>query len=399
MHPTVKIISEATATELKNILNYWVQYSIDQQNGGFVGERNHVNKEVPNASKGIILNSRILWSFSAASNHYKSNAYKTICERAFNYLSTYFRDHKYGGVFWELDAFGTPINKRKQVYAHAFMIYALSEYYLFSKNKDALYWAIELYELIEKHAHDKVYNGYIEAFNRNWTPIDDMRLSDKDANESKTMNTHLHILEAYTTLYKVHKTNELKNNLLELIDLFLNRFLTSEYHLNLFFDEKWKLKSNIISFGHDIETAWLLVEAAKATEDSVALKNTKEAALLIAKTFIKKGIDNDGGVIYEYHSDTQKYDYDKHWWPQAEALVGLHYAFNISGDETFLNEALKIWNFISKYIIDYKNGEWHWKTNKNGEVSTNNYKIGMWKAPYHTSRACIVLNTVQHEKN
>lgn len=392
MHKSAEIVSKALAIELENILNYWTQNSMDEVNGGFVGERDHFNNLVPNASKGIILNSRILWSFSAASNHYKSDKYKSYCERSYNYLKTYFKDSKYGGVFWELDSKGTSINNRKQVYAHAFLVYALSEYYMFSKNEEALNWAIEIYNLIEKYTHDQVYQGYIEAFNEDWSSISDMRLSNKDANEAKTMNTHLHLLEAYTNLYKVYKNENLKNNLSELLQLFLNKFLNSENHLNLFFDEQWNLKSNIISFGHDIETAWLLIEAANVIEDQKILKETERVAILIADTFLKKGIDKDGGVVNEFNPETEEFDFDKHWWPQAEALVGLRYAFNITGNEKYLQKSLEIWNFIDSKILDKTNGEWFWSVDKNGDIYNNNYKIGMWKAPYHTSRACIVLN-------
>ena len=297
-----------------------------------------------------------------------------------------------GGVFWELDAEGNPINTRKQVYAQAFMIYALSEYYMFSKNKEPLNWAIELYELVEKYAKDYIFKGYIEAFNIDWSPIADMRLSDKDENEAKTMNTHLHVLEAYTNLYKVYKNERLKNNLEDLINLFLTKFLNSNNNLNLFFDEQWNLKSSVISFGHDIETAWLLIEAAKVIEDEKLITETERVAVLIADVFIENGVDIDGGVMNDYEPKTGKLDGDKHWWPQAEALVGLHYAYNITKDEKYLIISTKILNFIQTKIIDKTNGEWFWRVNKEGKLYTSDYKIGMWKAPYHTSRACIVLN-------
>lgn len=392
-HPKAEKISAALATELKNILEYWTKYSIDKTNDGFIGERDYFNKEVPNATKGVILNSRILWSFSSASNHYKTDKYKAICKRSYDYLETFFKDENYGGVFWELSFEGIPLNRRKQVYAQAFMIYALSEYYLFSKNQDALDWAIDLYELIEKHANDCVNKGYIEAFNEDWSVIKDMRLSEKDANEAKTMNTHLHVLEAYTNLYKVYKKPSLKQHLTELIELFFNKFLTSENHLNLFFDERWNLKGSLISYGHDIETAWLLIEAAKVIKDEKLLQKTKNIAILIADTFIKEGVDNnDGGVLNEYNPITKKLDGDKHWWPQAEALVGLCYAYDISKDEKYLETATRILNFIEEHIIDHTNGEWFSKVHQNQKPSTSDYKMGMWKAPYHNSRACMVLN-------
>jgi len=392
MQSKVENISKSLAVELQNILNYWANNSIDEVNDGFIGERNHLNEEVENASKGIILNSRILWSFSAASNHLKKENYKSICERSFDYLDTFFKDEKYGGVYWELDYEGKPLNKRKQVYAQAFMIYALSEYYIFTKNQDALDWAIDIYELIEKYAKDNIKGGYIEAFNEDWSPIADMRLSDKDANEAKTMNTHLHVLEAYTNLYKVYKNQSLKQHLTELIVLFLNKFLNDENHLNLFFDEEWNLKGNIISYGHDIETAWLLIEAAKVIEDKILIQKTENTAILIADTFLKEGIDNDGGVLNDYNPDTKKLDGDKHWWPQAEAMVGLQYAYDISKDEKYLESSTIILKFLQQNIIDHKNGEWFWRVDKNRKLYTSDPKMGMWKAPYHNSRACMILS-------
>tara|TARA_R110001583_G_scaffold335_5_gene3039 strand:- start:2129 stop:3310 length:1182 start_codon:yes stop_codon:yes gene_type:complete len=392
MHPIAEKISNELGNELQNILTYWSTNTIDEINGGFVGERDHNNNLVQNASKGIILNSRILWSFSAASNHLKTTQYKSLCKRSYTYLKTHFKDEEYGGVYWELDSKGNSINTRKQVYAQAFMIYALSEYYIFSKNKEALNWAIELYELIEKNARDTTYNGYIEAFNKNWSPIEDMRLSDKDENEAKTMNTHLHILEAYTNLYKIYKNEKLRDDLSELIYLFLNKFLNSNNNLNLFFDEQWNLKSSVISFGHDIETAWLLIEAAKVIDKKELLSETESVAVLIADTFIEKGVDIDGGVMNDFEPKTNKLDGDKHWWPQAEALVGLKYVYTITGDEKYLKTAIQILNFIQTKIIDHKNGEWFWRVDKKGKLYTNDYKIGMWKAPYHNSRACILLS-------
>lgn len=397
MHAIIKKLENDLSKELKNILNYWINNSIDKTNGGFIGERDYYNNAIDKESKGIILNSRILWSFAAASNHLKTNEYNAICQRSYQYLKTHFNDQKNGGVYWELNQDGNPTNTKKQIYAQAFMIYALSEYYQFSKNKKALNWAISLYELIEKHSKSDQYGGYIEAFNEDWTAIDDMRLSDKDENVAKTMNTHLHVLEAYTKLYQVTKKNEVKENIKDLIHLFLNKFLNKKGHMNLFFDNEWNLKSDIISYGHDIETAWLLIEAAKAIEDELLVKKTNELAVFLANKFIKYGIDDDGGVFYEYHKNTNILDSDKHWWVQAEAIVGLKYAYDINANEEFIKAAQKIWSFTFKNIIDHKNGEWHWKVDKKGNPSKDQYKMGLWKAPYHNSRACMTFSkTMNH---
>ena len=308
-------------------------------------------------------------------------------------MQQYFRDEKYGGVYWELDYQGKPVNVRKQVYAQAFMIYALSEYYIFSKNTSALQWALEIYGLIEEHANDRKYGGYTEAFARDWSTIDDMRLSDKDANEAKTMNTHLHVLEAYTNLYRVHREKVLESQLRFLIEKFLNTFYDKKNkHFNLFFDEQWQVKGKIISYGHDIEAAWLLIEAAKVIGDKDLIIQTGEAALQIASTFMAEAVGDEGGVCYEFNPETGILDSDKHWWPQVEAIIGLVYAWQLSKDEKYLTCANSIWGFTKNSLIDNINGEWHWRVNSKGEPNTTDYKMGMWKAPYHNSRACIQMN-------
>jgi mannobiose 2-epimerase len=386
-----KTVSDSLSKELDNILNYWSTNTIDEVYGGFVGERDHYNNLIPNANKGIILNSRILWAFSAASNHYNTESYKDICLRSYSYLKNNFKDTTYGGVFWELDAKGNPVNTRKQTYAHAFTIYALSEYYACSKDSEALGWAIEIYEHIEKYAKDTLNNGYIEAFKMDWTTITDMRLSDKDANAAKTMNTHLHLLEAYTNLLRVYENKGLKMNLTNLIELFLHKFLRKDNHLQLFFDKTWNAQDAIISFGHDIETAWLLIDAAKIVKNEKLILETEKVAIQIANTFIKEGVDTDGGVFNEFNTETQNFDTDKHWWPQVEALIGLDYAYQITKNKKYLEIAWKTWTFIQAKIIDTENGEWFSRVNILGRPYTSEYKVGMWKAPYHNSRACIKL--------
>jgi len=378
-------------SELKNILNYWCTNTIDNQYGGFFGKIDHFNKVIPKASKGIILNTRILWSFSAVSNHFKTNEYRDLCDRSYQYLKTYFNDETYKGVYWDLNYLGEPKNKRKQVYAQAFAIYALSEYFIFSKNQEAKNWAVELFEQLEKHAKDNEKVGYFEAFDTNWEPIKDMRLSDKDMNASKTMNTHLHLLEAYTSLLSIYDNNKVRSSLKELVVIFLDKFLNEQNHYDLFFDEDWKKLSNTVSYGHNIETAWLLIEAAKKVGDKDLIEQTQRSALHIANTFLKDAIDADGAVMNEKNLNTGVLDTDRHWWPQVEALIGLNYTYKLNNDPKFIDHSLKIWEFIKKSLIDPINGEWYFRVDKNGKVYTEEDKVSMWKAPYHVTRACIKL--------
>lgn len=380
------------ASELEAILSYWKEFSPDREQGGFLGRRDHFNKEVKAANKGIILNTRILWTFSAIGNFQNNRELLEYSDRAFEYLLEYFHDKLNDGVFWELNYKGEAVNTRKQIYAQAFAIYALSEYYLFSGNEKAKDWAVSLFELIENFAKDKEMKGYLEAFQEDWSPISDMRLSEKDRNAAKTMNTHLHILEAYTTLFTITKDERVKKALDDLTDIFLSRFYNSEtQHFILFFDEQWNRDGNVISYGHDIEAAWLLIEAAKATGNKELLIKTQALAVTVAETFLKEAYERGAGVVNEKNLDTGEVDTDRHWWPHAEAMVGLDYAFRLTGNPHFQDSVHDIWNFTRENLIDKKNGEWFFRINENNIPYEEEDKLGMWKCPYHNSRACMKL--------
>lgn len=384
--------------ELNRILDYWKNTTKDLDHGGFVGRIDHNNKIVEKAPKGVILNTRILWSFSRANNFFQDNRYDAECQIAFDYLYDYFRDKKSGGVFWEVDHTGKPSNKRKQVYAQAFCIYALAEYYKYSTNIQALNWAKEIYALLEEHSYDMELGGYIEAFDENWSFIEDLRLSEKEVNAPKTTNTHLHVLEAYTTLYEVTNEEKVKNSLERLYDLFLNRIFLKNYHLDLFFTNDWKSLSPEISYGHDIEAAWLVLVGARTINNKPLIEKTESLLIKVTNTFIAEALDKDFGVFNAQDTLTRELDDDKHWWPQVEAMVGLVHAWHLSHDDAYFNTAFKIWGFTKKYIIDHENGEWFFRVDSNGKPYTSEDKVGPWKCPYHNSRAMIEVITKINEK-
>ena len=378
--------------ELKeNILPFWMTYAPDRKHGGFAGHISHMNRADDRANKGMVLHARVLWTFSAVYRKYRQDEYLEMATRAWEYIREHFADREFGGVFWELDYTGNPVSTRKQVYAVAFMIYALAEYWLACGQEEALAWAVQLFRDTERHALDRERNGYTEALSRQWEPVADVRLSEKDANEPKTMNTHLHILEAYTGLFRVWKDPQLEQSLENITGLFLEKFIDHKtWHLRLFFDDDWKLKSDFISFGHDIECSWLLYEAAEVLGKTEILDKAGEAAVEMARVNFG-GLDLDGGLIYEMFPRENWTDTDKHWWPQAEALVGYFNAYQISGDEEFVRKTFAVWEFIRDKIIDRSHGEWVWGVNRDGIPDTGKEKAGFWKCPYHNSRACLEI--------
>lgn len=395
MKRAVSEFIEVLTAELDHILKFWIDHTVDNENGGFYGKILSSGVRVKNASKGAILNGRILWTFSAAYNFSKDKKYLHVADRAFEYLSEHFVDQKNGGVFWELDHKGNPVNTRKQAYAQGFAIYGLSEYYRASGNERGLQLAQELFWTIEKNFLDKKYGGYIEALAGEWTRLDDMRLSGKDANEPKSMNTHLHILEPYTNLYRCWKNPILAESIRKLIRLFLDKIIDKRTsHFNLFFDMDWTVKSAIVSYGHDIEGSWLLAEAAEVLGDEALIEEVNKMALRMVDVTRDEGSDNDGSVFYE--SEGNHLDTDKHWWPQAEAMVGYVNAWKITGESSYLNLAEKVWDFIDLHIIDHGLGEWFWRVDIDGNPYMTDEKTGFWKCPYHNSRAMIeVINRLK----
>ncbi|MGN6178689.1 MAG: AGE family epimerase/isomerase [Mucilaginibacter sp.] len=378
-------------TELSGIMAYWIKNTPDEVFGGFAGRIDENEQVVHGAPKGSVLNARILWSFAAAYNLRKTPEYLKYAERAYQYITDHFIDEEYDGVYWTVDYEGNPLDTKKQVYAIAFTIYGLSEYYIASGNENVKALAIRLYNLLVDKSFDSKDTGYFEAFNRKWQPIADLRLSEKDANEKKTMNTHLHVLEAYTNLYRIWQAAELKDQIVKLINNFLDHFIDPvTNHLLLFFDEEWHSKSTLVSYGHDIEAAWLLQEAAEVIADDALLEKIKSINLKIADATIK-GLDADGGLWYEYEPEDGHLVKQKHWWPQAEAMVGFFNAWQISDDDKYLDISLKNWDFVQKNILDLKNGEWIWGIDEYGKPMPNEDKAGLWKCPYHNSRACIEL--------
>jgi mannobiose 2-epimerase len=262
---------------------------------------------------------------------------------------------------------------------------------LASGEKQAIKIARGLFRDLEAQAFDRENNGYTDALSRDWKPLEDQRLSEKDQNESKTMNTHLHILEAYGNLYRVWKDPILAEAMRNLIRLFLERFVDRERHqLNLFFDDQWNLKSTLVSYGHDIECSWLLHEAAGIAGDPGLLAKTAEVAVQMARANMG-GLDDDGGLQYEFFPERNEVDRDRHWWPQAEAMVGYFNAFQLSGEEEFLQKSLGSWKFIQKYMIDPELGEWYWSVDHQGKPQTGKEKAGFWKCPYHNGRACMEM--------
>ena len=374
-----------------NILKYWIDNVTDHENGGYLGRVDGHDIVHSLAPKGAVQNARILWAFSAAYRVLGNTKYLDAATRALDYFLDNFIDKEQGGVYWSLDYKGNPLDTKKQTYAIGFAIYGLSEYARATGSKRALDSAISLYHDIEKKAYDSEGNGYIEALTRDWQPIQDMRLSDKDENGSRTMNTHLHIIEPYTNLYRVWKSEELKKSLLNLIDIFTEKLLNKEtYHLDLFFDDEWHGKRNIESYGHDIEASWLLHETALVLDEKHVLQKIEPIIRCIAKAS-DEGLRPDGSMIYEHWKTDNTYDLQRQWWVQCESVIGHVDLYQYFKDDDALVIAKRCWDYILTNLVDKENGEWYWAILEDGSINRSDDKAGFWKCPYHNSRMCLEL--------
>ncbi|RIX53135.1 N-acyl-D-glucosamine 2-epimerase [Paenibacillus nanensis] len=377
--------------ELKdNILRFWMKHAPDG-NGGFHGYVSRTLEVKADADRSLVLNTRILWTFASAYRIFKDESYLRMAEQAYRYICGHFTDHEHGGLYWSVTASGEPSSAKKQVYGQAFAIYAFSEYYRATGNDAALKLATELFHVLEKHSYDPVNQGYLEALARDWTETNENSLSSKDLNTKKSMNTHLHVLEAYTNLYRVWKPQELHAKLRELIEVTMSRIVDGETaHFKLFFDLEWNSQSDHISYGHDIEGSWLLHEAAEVLGDPELLARVKAVALQMAEATLLEGVDEDGGLFNEAGPEGLL-DTDKDWWPQAEAVVGFYNAYQLSGEKRYKDAACAAWRFIEEHMVDREYGEWFWSVTKEGKPSDNPEKISAWKCPYHNGRACFEM--------
>ena len=379
-----------------NILPFWMLHATDRENGGFYGTISNdlaIDKRSPRAS---VINARILWTFSAACR-LAGPAYRETADWSWEYIRRKFWDPEYGGVYWTTDYLGNAISDRKQIYAQAFAIYAMAEYFRASGNVESLERAKQLYGLIEAKSHDPVYGGYIEACSRDWGALEDMRLSDKDLNSPKSMNTHLHVMEAYTNLLRVWPDPALRASQQALIEVTLDHIVDEgTAHFRLFFDNDWNSLTDHVSYGHDIEGSWLIYEAAEVLGDAALLGRACKLAVRMAQAVYDHGLDQDGSLFYEAEAHGVLIDPNKHWWAQAEAVVGFYNAYQLSGEEHFLKASSRAWDYIEERVVDRAHGEWYAKLSPEGrpytaEEDSDACLVGPWKCPYHNSRVCFEM--------
>ena len=367
-----------------NVLKFWID-KMQDPSGGFYGQMTGDSEIIADAPKGAIQNARVLWAFSAAYSALKKNEYLMVATRAKDYFLEHFIDNKFGGIYWSLNADGTRLNTRKHSYALGLGIYALSEYVKATKDDNVLKYAINIYETLEKENSDLINGGYVEAKSRDWSETSDNKLKEYDIEASKTMRTHLHILEAYTNLYRVWPNEILRKKISMILDLFTDKIVDRETgHLNLFFDEKWNKIESHTSNGFDIQTSWIILDAAFSIKDIDKINKVRMISQNLSKVALE-GIEIDGSMVNCPHNK------NRDWWVQAETVVGGLWMWKYLNIKTGADIATNCWNYISTNLVDDENGEWYWSAGEDGKVIKDKDKVNFWKSAYYNARMCLAV--------
>lgn len=378
------LYKEAKLELLNHIMPFWNK--LKDERGGFYGFMDfdlNINKD---SLKGGILNSRIMWFYSNIYLTCKSEEALVYAKHAFEFLKNCCLDKENGGVYLLMNSDGTPYDDMKHTYNQAFAIYGLASYYDATKDKESLKIAYELFNIIETKCVDEY--GYTEAFDRKWNLSDNDLLSEDGFHADKTMNALLHILEAYTELYRVDKDERVKEKLRKALLVCKNTVYNSDTHiLGVFFDKKMNSIADIYSYGHDIEASWLIDRALEVLEDDKLTEEISPMTEEIAKMVLNTAYENNS---LNNQNCEGKIDKTRVWWVQAESVVGFLNAFEKTGDEKYLLAALNIWSYIKEYLIDDREGsEWFWDLNFEGKPSSRKPIVEPWKCPYHNGRMCM----------
>ena len=394
---------------LGDILPFWIKFAVKPGKDGFYGAADLQGNPVE-ANLSCVLTARILWTYSEAALHYDNPEYREMANLAWVVLNDKFLDKVNGGYFMEIAPDGMVAADIKHTYAQAFVIYAMSKYMELVQDDKVLAVIRGFFTQLEDHAKDPVHPGYYEAFTRDWKLFGENRMADN--NEPRSMNTHLHVMEAYAALFRVWNNDLVRVRLTELLELFMGKIIRPAGHLGIFFDEAFnevEASKGTCSFGHDIEASWLLVEAAEILGDKGIIERMKPICTRMADAVARVGVDQDGGLFLESTRFGSHLRTNKHWWPQAENLVGFMNAFEMTGDLKYWEIVKKAWNFIDAHLIDHQNGEWYTKVNRLGvpfleepagdpsPYYRNDWKIDPWKCPYHNGRAMVeVMRRCDH---
>ncbi|MBP3234478.1 MAG: AGE family epimerase/isomerase [Eubacterium sp.] len=378
------MLSEELSKEfMEHMIPFWCQKA-DPEYGGYYGQVGYDLQLDKKADKGCILNSRILWFFSNLYEMYGDKKYLDMAKIAYRFMLDFFFDKEYGGVYWSVTYDGKPKDTSKHSYNHAFAIYALSSYYIASGDEEALDKAYNLFDIIETRLRDK--DGYLESFDRFFGISSNEKLSENGVEAARTMNTILHIMEAYTELYRADADERVKTKLREILMLFRNKIYNSEKkRLEVFFDADYNSLIDLHSYGHDIEAAWLIDRTVEVLGDKGTEYDLSDITSELTQKIYEVAYD---GSSVPAECEEGKVLGLRIWWVECEAMVGFMNGYQKDKSKVEYREAVEqIWRFIKDNIVDRREGsEWYYEVDENNVPSDDQPVLAAWKCPYHNGR-------------
>lgn len=375
-----------------NLLPWWENYPVDINGSGFHGAVDKDNQPVLDAPRFIVLNARLLWTFSAAFEATKNQKYHKLALRAYSYLTEAFLDEENGGFYTWLNADGSVSSNIKFTYGNAFAIYGLAEFSRVFRSLEAKELAIATARLLDRHMWDTEHGGYFETATADWKYTPDVTMLHPDTRIQKTMNTHLHMVEAYTNLLRVHDGPWLRSRVRELLYTISHKIVNpTNHHFYLFQERDWTPVVRDLTLGHDIEGSWLLWETAEVLGEKEAMEDTRKLAVNMARAALEDGIDKNGGMRTEWHVHEHRFSENFSWWEQCEAIVGFLNAFELTEEEQFLTAAMNSMEFTNMYFIDREKGGWFSWINEDGTPQNERDKADGYTCPYHNVRMCVEI--------
>lgn len=380
------LVNECKKELTGRILPFWNKLR-DDDNGGFYGFMNNSLEVDKKADKGVILNSRILWFYSSCYRTLKEDYMLDNARHAYEFLKKCV-DNENGGVYWMMTYDGKPADTMKHTYNQAFAIYALSAYYLASEDKSALELAFRLFDTVEEKCTDDI--AYLEAMSVDWKLVPNDALSENGLMADKTMNTVLHLIEAYTVLFEASHDTRVEERIMFLLDIVKTKIFNSEKNcLRVFFDRELNRIGDIHSYGHDIEASWLIDRACEVIGDRRLMAEWRFIDLRIARNIYEIAFEN-GAVNNEREND--KIDKKRVWWVQAESVVGFVNAFQQGGEKLYIDAAEEVFRWIENKQTDKReNSEWWGEVSFDGKPMQTVDMVNPWKCPYHNGRMCLEI--------
>lgn len=387
-----KLYDMAVKELTENILPWWMNYAVDHENGGFYGEVDYDNQPVPHADKFITLNARLIWTFASAYRVLGDEKYKEMADRAYDYFVKHFWDDRYNMCYTSVDEFGNPVDKHRYIYGNAFAIYGFSEYARATGSTEALEYARKLVASMEKYDYDPEYKGYFEALNEDCTHNPWLRGVNRYPTDEKTMNTHLHMIEAYTCLLRTDKSKFMQSKVREHLYVMLNKIVDHDIHHYFYFqDRAWKPTTQEISYGHDIEGSWLMMETAEVLGEPEAMRYAQDTCMNIARACYEQGWREDGAMLSEYDPVTGHASPSLSWWEQNEAVVGFLNAWEVTGEEKYLDASIKTFEFADAHFVDHEKGGWFTNVALDTGDALGKHKVAGPVCPYHNGRMCMEI--------